>query len=162
MEVERNAATSEMNGSNCSPPTHPTAIPVGSAEGVHTSSNVQQTPAPATRLTRSTANPDSPLQQLPMAVPIARPVPAPAAISNKPAAPRPPREVVPKPPSLMLQKLTHVDFASAASKDLRMASDDSNDEMLMRVCSALASCENRPLSPKEISEVMLHFGWRNT
>lgn len=44
----------------------------------------------------------------------------------------------------------------------RMQPDDLKDELLMTICSAFASVENRALCPKEIAAVCMKLGWECT
>ena len=57
--------------------------------------------------------------------------------------------------------LDPVPFPSAELKT-RLQADDLKDELLMTICSAFASVENRALCPKEIAAVCMKLGWECT
>ena len=58
-----------------------------------------------------------------------------------------------------IAKLPNIVFPANPEVAARLQADDLQDDLLMRICSALASVGNRALCPKEIAEVCKARGW---
>lgn len=71
--------------------------------------------------------------------------------------PKPPKPAEPQ-LNPAIGELKTVDFPPAELRD-QLAPEDLNDSMLMSICSALASVDNRALCPKEIAEILMYRGW---